>query len=129
MRTAYVVAAGLLLLNIVFQFLTAGGFIVGLGQNGDWLDPHGGGSVGVHLFPLLMIIFAAVGKLGKTPIILAVVLLVLGFFQVAITESGIAFLHPLNALVLFFLGHHALQLVRREDAGPRGDDTVVAPAS
>ena len=117
MRTAYIVLAGLTLLNVVFQFVTAGAFIGGLGNDGDWLDPHGGGSIGIHLFPLLMIIVAAVGKLGRDALLYAVAVLVLGMIQVAITETGIAFLHPLNALIIFVVAHRALHHMRGRAPG------------
>jgi len=125
MRTAYVASAGLTMLVIVFQFLTAGGFIGGLGSDGDWLDPHGAGSGGVHLFPLIMLIVATIGKLGRDAILYAAALFVLGFVQVALPGTGAAFLHPLNALVLFMLAHLALKQVRRAQA-PAAD---LAPAA
>lgn len=117
MRTAYIVATGLTLVTIVFQFITAGAFIGGLGSDGDWLDPHGGGSAGTHLFPLVMLIVAAIGKLGRDAILYAVALLVLGFVQVFLPDTGAAFLHPLNALVLFVIAHRALHHVRGRAPG------------
>jgi hypothetical protein len=117
MRTAYIVLAGLTLLSIVFQFITAGAFIGGLGNDGDWLDPHGGGSMGVHVFPLGMVIVGAIGKLGREAIGLAAAVLVLGVIQVILPETGAAFLHPLNALVLFVLAHRALHHVRGRAPG------------
>jgi hypothetical protein len=108
MRKAYVVLAGLLLLNVAFQFVTAGRFIF----DGDSIDPHGAGAGAAHLWPLLMVIVSAVGKLGKPLIISAVVLLVLVVVQSGIPEGGAGFLHPLVAAIIAFGAYHALMLAR-----------------
>jgi hypothetical protein len=107
-RTAYVALAGLLLLTVVYQFVTAGLIIF----EGKDTDAHGAGAGIAHLWPLLMIIVAAVGKLGRTLILFAVGLLVLVTFQSAIPEGDLAVIHPLVALVIAFVGHAALQRAR-----------------
>ena len=121
MRTAYVVLAGLFLLNVVYQFIAAGSGLVQLGGDGD-LEAHKAGAGASHLWPLLMIIVAAVGKLGKGLIITPIVLLLLVTFQYATAES-IGWLHPLVGLILAFGGYHALMGARA------GADRPAAPTA
>lgn len=120
MRTAYVAFAGLLLLTVAYQFVTAGLIIF----EGNESGPHGAGAGAAHLFPLLMIVVAAVGRLGKGLIISAVVLLVLVSVQSGIQEGGAAFIHPLLALIIAFGAYHALMAARAGDDAARA---VAAP--
>jgi hypothetical protein len=124
MRKAFVVLAGLLLLNVVYQFVTAGLYIF----DDKSIDPHGAGALGAHLWPLLMIIVAAVGKLGSRLIITAVVLLVLVTVQSAIPEGGAGFLHPLVALIIAFGAYHAL-IGAREGADRPATPAPQTPAT
>ena len=110
MRTAYVVLAGIMLLNVAFQFVAAGTGLTELGGDGD-LDPHKLGASISHLWPFLMIIVAAVGKLGKRLIITPVVLLLLITFQYA-TAEDIGSIHPLVGLIIAFGAYHALMGAR-----------------
>ena len=126
MRQAFVVLAGLLLLTVVFQFVTAGLYIF----DDSSIDPHGAGAGAAHLWPLLMIIVAAVGKLGSRLIITSVVLLVLVTVQSGIPESGAGFLHPLVALIIAFGAYHALMGARAgadRPATPSVPDTPATP--
>lgn len=110
MRKAYVVLAGLLLFNVVYQFVTAG-FLV-FEDRGD-IDAHGIGASAAHLWPLGMIITAAIGKLGRELIIIAVVLLLLVVAQFPIQDTeGLWVIHPLIALIMAFGAHHAMQRAR-----------------
>lgn len=114
MRTAYVTFAGLLLLTVVYQFVTAGMIIF---EGGD-VGPHGAGSGIAHLWAAGMIVFAAIGKLGRSLIVSGVVLLVLVAAQFPIQDAdGVAVLHPLVALLIAFGAYHALMAAR---AGARG---------
>ena len=110
MRTAYVVLAGIMLLNVAFQFVAAGTGLVELGGDGEF-DPHKAGAGASHLWPLLMIIVAAIGKLGKTLIITPIVLLLLISFQYA-TAEDIGAIHPLVGLIIAFGAYHALMAAR-----------------
>lgn len=113
MRKAYVIFAGLLLFTVVWQFVTAGLRIF----EGEDIGPHGAGAGAAHLWPLLMLIVAAVGKLGKSLIIGAAVLLVLVTVQSGISEGGAAFIHPLGGLIIGFGAYHLFMLARRGVAG------------
>ena len=128
MRKAYVVLAGLLLLNIVFQFITAGMLV--FEDRGD-VEAHGAGAGAAHLWPLGMIIVAAVGKLGRGLIISGVVLLVLAVVQFPIQDTeGLWVLHPLVALIMAFGAYHALMGARAgadRPAAPRAPDTPATP--
>lgn len=107
MRTAYVVFAGLMLLNVVYQFVTAGLVVF----EGNDVDAHAMGANIGHLWALGMIVTGAVGKLGKLPIIMGVVLFVLISAQYGIAESA-GVIHPLVALIIAFGAYHAFQHVR-----------------
>jgi hypothetical protein len=122
MRTAYVALAGLMLLNVVFQFVAAGTGLVELGGDGEF-DPHRAGAGAAHLWPLLMIIVAAVGKLGRVLIITPIVLLLLITFQYA-TAENIGAIHPLVGLIIAFGTYHALMAARRRPDAPRSDSAA-----
>ena len=107
MRTAYVVFAGLMLLNVVYQFVTAGLVVF----EGNDVDAHGMGANIAHLWALGMVVTAAVGKLGKGLIIAGVALFVLISAQYGIAESA-GVLHPLVALIIAFGAYHALMTAR-----------------
>jgi hypothetical protein len=125
MRQAFVVLAGLMMLNVVFQFVAAGAGINELGGDGD-LDPHKMGANIAHLWPLLMIVVAAVGKLGKRLIITSVVIFLLVFFQYPIAENA-GWLHPLVGLLIAFGTYHAL-IGAREGADRPASPTAAPPA-
>ena len=123
MRKAYVVLAGLLLLNIVWQFITAGMLVF---EDRGEVGPHGAGAGLAHLWPLGMIITAAVGKLGRSLIISGVVLLVLAFVQFPIQDTeGLWVIHPLVALIMAYGAYHALMAAR---ALPERSDRPAPPA-
>lgn len=128
MRKAYVVLAGLLLLNIVWQFITAGTLVF---EDRGEIGPHGAGAGAAHLWALGMIIVAAVGKLGKELIIAGVVLLVLAFVQFPIQDTeGLWVIHPLVALIMAFGAYHALQRARAgtdAHSNPRVPDAPANP--
>lgn len=121
MRTAYVVLAGIMLLNVVYQFVTAGYLVF---EDRGNVDPHAMGANIAHLWALGMIITAAVGKLGKGLIIAGVALFVLISAQYAIAENA-GVIHPLVALVIAFGAYHALMAAR---AGAGRDAGRPAPA-
>lgn len=108
MRTAYVAFAGIMLLNVVYQFVTAGLIVF----EGNQDDPHAMGANIAHLWALGMIVTAAVGKLGKWLIIAGVALFVLISAQYGIAASA-GVIHPLVALIIAFIAHHALMAARR----------------
>lgn len=107
MRSAYVALAGLMLLNVVYQFVSAGLVVF----EGEDVDVHGMGANIAHLWPILMVIVAAVGRLGKMLIIVPIVLFLLVGFQYATAES-IGVIHPLIALIIAFGAYHALMAAR-----------------
>jgi hypothetical protein len=110
MRQAYVYLAGLTLLLVTLQFLLAGIGIFGAGS----LEAHRAVGFALHLPPLLMIVAAAAGKLGRPPLIAAVVLLVAIVVQSALPNAPdvIAAFHPLVALVIFVGAAQTFQRAR-----------------
>ena len=107
MRTAYVVLAGIMLLNVVYQFVSAGLVVF----EGNEASVHESGAGPAHLWPLAMIIVAAVGRLGKPLIILAVAMFVLVFIQYPVAENA-GVIHPLVGLLIAFTAYHAFVLGR-----------------
>ena len=125
MRKAYVVLAGLLLLNVVYQFIAAGSGLRELGGDGEF-DPHKLGATISHLWPFLMIIVAAVGKLGKKLIITPIVLLVLITLQY-MTAEDIGSIHPLVGLIIAFGAYHAFMAARAGTDAPAATPPAPAP--
>ena len=125
MRKAYVVFAGLMLLNVVYQFVTAGLVVF----EGNESDPHAMGANVGHLWALGMIVTAAVGKLGKGLIIAGVAIFILLSAQYGIAESA-GVIHPLVGLIIAFGAYHAFMTARalpdRTD-GPRTPETPATP--
>jgi Family of unknown function (DUF6220) len=100
-RVTYLVFAAITLLLVTLQF-----FLAGLGIFGATsFSAHETVGGILHVTALLMLVTAAVGQLGRSPIIFGAGLLVLIVIQSALPGArddapGIAALHPLLALVI-----------------------------
>jgi hypothetical protein len=88
----------------------------------SWRGKHGAsrqwGFLVLHLIPILMLIAAIVGRMGRTVIALTVVLFLLVFVQLLFTDAELdprwlRSLHVLNALFIFTFGHHLAQRSRK----------------
>jgi hypothetical protein len=110
-RKIFVGLAWLFVLAVAIQFLLAGLGLLG----GESLEPHRQwGFIVLHLIPILMLIAAIVGRMGRTVIVLTVVLFLLVFLQPLFVDPELdprwlRSLHVLNALFIFALGHHLAQ--------------------
>jgi hypothetical protein len=108
-RKTFVVLAWLFVLAVAIQFLLAGLGLMG----GESLEPHRQwGFIVLHLIPILMLIASIVGRMGRTVIVLTVVLFLLVFLQplfVELDPRWLRSLHVLNALFIFALGYHLIQ--------------------
>jgi hypothetical protein len=108
-RKTFVVLAWLFVLAVAIQFLLAGLGLMG----GESLEPHRQwGFIVLHLIPILMLIASIVGRMGRTAIVLTVVLFLLVFLQplfVELDPRWLRSLHVLNALFIFALGYHLIQ--------------------
>ena len=110
-RKIFVALAWLFVLAVAIQFLFAGLGVLG----GESLEPHRQwGFIVLHLIPILMLIAAIVGRMGRTVIALTVVLFLLVFLQPLFVDPELdprwlRSLHVLNALFIFALGHHLAQ--------------------
>jgi hypothetical protein len=120
-RKIFVGLAWLFVLAVAIQFLLAGLGVLG----GESLEAHRlWGFTALHLIPILMLIAAIVGRMGRTVIGATVALFVLVFLQPLFADPGLdprwlRSLHVLNALFIFALGYHLAQ---------RGTKTIRSPA-
>jgi hypothetical protein len=114
-RKLFVGLAWLFVLAVAIQFLFAGLGILG----GESMDLHRAwGFFVLHLIPIMMLIAAIVGRMGRTVIALTVGLFLLVFVQPIFTDAELdprwlRALHVVNALFIFALGHHLAQRSRK----------------
>jgi hypothetical protein len=109
-RKVLMALAWLYVLGIALQFLFAGLGLLG----GETFELHEAfGYAALHFTPILLIIAAAVGRVGTTLLVLTIVLTVVSIIQPFwVTEFRDEFLgsfHVLGALVLFALAHAVAQ--------------------
>ena len=106
-RKVFVVLAWSFVVAVAIQFLLAGLGILG----GESLEPHRQwGFVALHLIPVLMLIAAIVGRMGRTVIGMTIGVFVLVFLQPLFAASDLEpqwlrSLHVLNALLIAGLGY------------------------
>ena len=99
-RKIFVGLAWLFVLAVAIQFLFAGLGVLG----GESLEPHRQwGFIVLHLLPILMLIAAIVGRMGRTVIVLTVGLIRLVFMQALFADTQLdprwlRSLHVPNAL-------------------------------
>jgi hypothetical protein len=114
-RKVYVGLAWLFLLDVAIQFLLAGLGVLG----GESLEAHReNGFIVMHLIPIVMFVASLVGRMGRTVILLTVLLFVLVFIQPIFADPELdpmwlRSLHVLNALFIFTLGYHLAQRTMR----------------
>ena len=110
-RKSFVVLAWLFVLAVVIQFLLAGLGVLG----GESIEAHRvWGFSALHLIPILMLIAAIVARMGRTVIVLTVVLFLLVFLMPLLADPELdprwlRSLHVVNALFIFALAHHLAQ--------------------
>ena len=107
-RYAHIGLLGLFLVGVVVQFFLAG--LAAFGET-DWDLHETLGFTAVHLVSLLVFVAALVGWIGRNAILANLLIPVLTTLQVALPEADgwIAALHPVNALVMFVVGHVLLR--------------------
>jgi hypothetical protein len=110
-RRLFAGLAWLFVLAVAIQFLLAGLGVLG----GQSMEAHRlWGFIVLHLIPILMLIAAIVGRMGRTVLALTVLLFLLVFVQPLFADAQLdprwlRSLHVLNALFIFALGHHLAQ--------------------
>ena len=111
--------AWLFVLAVAIQFLLAGIGVLG----GESMEPHRQwGFLVLHLVPILMVIAAIAGRMGRTVVAPTVGLFLLVFVQPLFADAQLAptwlrSLHVLNALFIFALGQHVAQRATRTVRG------------
>jgi Family of unknown function (DUF6220) len=116
-RKSFVGLAWLFVLAVAIQFLLAGLGLMG----GESIEAHRQwGFVALHLIPILMLVAAIVGRMGRYVIGLTVLLFLLVFLQPLFADPELAprwlrSLHVLNGLFIFVLGFHLAQRERGSD--------------
>jgi Family of unknown function (DUF6220) len=126
-RSAHLVVAWLLVIGLVIQVFLAG---LGVFAGASNFATHRDTGYLLQLLPLLLIIAAAVGRLGRRQIVLALVIFALFFLQsilVAMREAtpAIAALHPVNGFLILYL---AIQVARDAWAARSTPVTAEAPS-
>ena len=106
-RKVFLVLAWMFVLAVAIQFLLAGLGILG----GESLEAHRQwGFVALHLIPVLMLIAAIVGRMGRTVIGMTIGVFVLVFLQPLfaapdLEPQWLRSLHVLNALFIAGVGY------------------------
>jgi hypothetical protein len=112
-RRVFAVLAWVYLAAVVVQFFLAG---LGLPQlGGEGMGIHAEfGYIAVHMTPILLIIFAIIGRAGRALILWTVVLAVVAFMQpiwvTAFQGDFLASLHVLGAVGVLALSYHVARL-------------------
>jgi hypothetical protein len=110
-RKTFVGLAWLFVFAVAIQFLLAGLGVLG----GESIEAHRQwGFVALHLIPILMLVAAIVGRMGRYVIGLTILLFLLVFLQPLFADpeldpQWLRSLHVLNALFIFALGLHLAQ--------------------
>jgi hypothetical protein len=126
-RSAHLVLAWLLVVGLVVQIFLAG---LGVFAGASNFATHRDTGYLLQVLPFLLIITAAVGRLGRRQIVLALVIFALFIVQsilVAMRETSpaIAALHPLNGFLILYL---AIQIARDAWAARSTPATAEAPS-
>jgi uncharacterized protein DUF6220 len=110
-RKIFLGLAWLFVLAVAIQFFLAGLGVLG----GESIEAHRQwGFIVLHLIPILMLIAAIVGRMGRTVLALTAVLFLLVFLQPLFADPELdprwlRSLHVLNALFIFALGYRLAQ--------------------
>jgi hypothetical protein len=107
-RLVHVAAAVVFVVAILVQVFLAGAALIQLGGSGDFRTHMDFGYTWVGLAALLVVVTAALARVGRRRIGLSVLLLVLYIIQTILpvareTLPAVAALHPVNAMLLFAL--------------------------
>jgi hypothetical protein len=112
-------------------------FLAGLGLFGgaENFNLHREVGYWLSVIPVLILVAAAVARAGRRTLLLTFLLAVAAFIQPIfplLTEPALAALHPVNALLIFWLTivvfQRALAVVRAQAAGPAGPTEGAAAA-
>ena len=118
---SFVGLAWLVVLAVAILFLLGGLGVLG----GESMEAHRQwGFIVLHLIPILMLIAAIVGRMGRNVLALTGVLFLLVFVQPLFADAQLdprwlRSLHVLNALFVFALGYHLAQRGTRTVRGMR----------
>lgn len=127
--TVYAALAGLVLVAVVAQF-----FLAGVGVFGALsYQPHIIDGMLVAAASVVLLLLALLGGLGRPLVLFSALLVILMVVQIALIESGSAWLealHPLNALAILGVSVHLAMrsgLFGRRGRPVAGERLTVAP--
>jgi hypothetical protein len=108
MRLVHALAAMVFVVAILVQVFLAGAALLQLGGNGDFRTHADFGYLWVGIAALVVVITAALSKVGRRRIGISALLLVLYIVQTLLPGfrkdiPAVAALHPVNAMILFAL--------------------------
>ena len=118
-RRGFALFAGALVIGVLIQVFIAGMAV--FVDPADW-SLHASFVHIIEWFPLVMLVLAFLGELSRELKLLSVVLFVLIIVQYAtalgFNGSIVAAIHPVNALVIFWIATVTIQRAWRGTAGP-----------
>lgn len=104
MLRALRVLSALAVVELLWQFFSAGLILAGGQQHDGWVDPHGIGAIVLHLITGLMALAAVahwyVTRGRRWPAVTAVIVFLLTFVQAAFGDDDFLFIHIPGALVV-----------------------------
>lgn len=122
LRLVHALAAIVFVAAILVQVFLAGSALLQLGGNGDFRTHADFGYTWVGLAALVVLITAAVARVGRRRIAISALLLVLYIVQTSLPYAktslpAVAALHPVNAMLLFGLAAWFAWTAWRDRAG------------
>jgi hypothetical protein len=129
-RAVFAVAAWLFLIGVVVQVFLAGAGLFGLSD----FTPHAGFGWLLASLPILLVLLVLLAGLGRRTVLLTVALAVVTAIQPELAAARyenpvVASLHPVNALLVFWLAWVVARRATRLARQPERPQAMTAKAS